>query len=182
MITQSFLYPQQFCIKGIKSHRYCLILKSTGDIFVDDFCKPNIRAKNALSISLFLNFFIHTIGFKKQGESFMEGNFDIIVTTSWEIPGYEIQEYLGLVWGITVRSRNIGADITAGCRNIVGGEVKSYTIMSNEARDQAVQRLVENAQKLGANAVIRVTFDSSSSGQGMTEIMAYGTAVKVQRK
>ena len=102
----------------------------------------------------------------------------IVVNTEY-IAGKEIKETLGLVKGSTVQSKNIGRDITQGFKGIIGGELKSYTDMMNEARDIATGRMIEEAQQLGADAVINVRFASSSSMQGAAEVMAYGTAVKL---
>ncbi len=102
----------------------------------------------------------------------------IVVNTEY-IAGKEIKETLGLVKGSTVQSKNIGRDITQGFKGIIGGELKSYTDMMNEARDIATGRMIEEAQQLGADAVINVRFASSSIMQGAAEVMAYGTAVKL---
>ena len=102
----------------------------------------------------------------------------IVVNTEY-IAGKEIKETLGLVKGSTVHSKNIGRDITQGFKGIIGGELKSYTDMMNEARDIATGRMIEEAQQLGADAVINVRFASSSIMQGAAEVMAYGTAVKL---
>ena len=102
----------------------------------------------------------------------------IVVNTEY-IAGKEIKETLGLVKGSTVQSKNIGRDIAQGFKGIIGGELKSYTDMMNEARDIATGRMIEEAQQLGADAVINVRFASSSIMQGAAEVMAYGTAVKL---
>ena len=102
----------------------------------------------------------------------------IVVNTEY-IAGKEIKETLGLVKGSTVQSKNIGRDITQGFKGIIGGELKSYTDMMNEARDIATGRMIEEAQQLGADAVINVRFASSSIMHGAAEVMAYGTAVKL---
>lgn len=102
----------------------------------------------------------------------------IVVNTEY-IAGKEIKETLGLVKGSTVQSKNIGRDITQGFKGIIGGELKSYTDMMNEAKDIATGRMIEEAQQLGADAVINVRFASSSIMQGAAEVMAYGTAVKL---
>lgn len=99
----------------------------------------------------------------------------ILVNTDY-ITGKEL-ETLGLVKGSTIQSKNIGKDITQGLKSIVGGELKSYTDMMNRARTLATQRMTEEAEKLGADAVVNVRYASSSVMQGAAEIMVYGTAV-----
>ncbi|MYB77094.1 MAG: heavy metal-binding domain-containing protein [Chloroflexi bacterium] len=103
----------------------------------------------------------------------------MIVTTTDTIPGAEIVETLGLVRGSTVRSRHIGKDIMAAFRNVVGGEVVEYTKLLAEAREVALQRMVENAEKMGANAILGTRFITAGVAQGSAEIVAYGTAVKI---
>ena len=102
----------------------------------------------------------------------------IIVTTD-VIPGYRIQKVFGLVRGNTVRARHLGRDILAGFRSVVGGEVVEYTKMLAESREQALDRLIEEAEKLGANAVVGLRFVTSFVLQGAAELLAYGTAVWV---
>ncbi len=101
----------------------------------------------------------------------------MIVTTADIVPGQNVQ-ILGLVRGNIVTSKNIGRDMMAGMKGIVGGEIKSYTEMTNEARQIAEDRMVAEAQALGADAVVAMRFGSSSIVQGTTEMLAYGTAVK----
>lgn len=105
---------------------------------------------------------------------------DILVTTTEQIPGRDITEVLGVVKGNTVRARNIGRDIGAGLKAIVGGEVKTYTQMSTAARDEAYNRMVNEAIALGADAVVGVRFTTSMIMGGASEMLAFGTAVKVQ--
>lgn len=104
---------------------------------------------------------------------------EIIVTTANEIPGRKIKKILGIVRGNTVRSRNVGRDIMAGFKNIVGGEIKSYTELITQSRDEAYNRMVNNAIKMGADAVIAMRFGTSSIMASSSEILAYGTAVKL---
>ena len=104
----------------------------------------------------------------------------LIVNTN-EIIGKEIKESLGLVKGEIVQSKNFGRDFMAGMKTIVGGEIKSYTDMIREARQIATDRMVEEAEKLGADAIINVRFGSSAVMQGAAEIIAYGTAVKLKK-
>jgi uncharacterized protein YbjQ (UPF0145 family) len=105
----------------------------------------------------------------------------MIVVTTEQIEGKKIAETLGLVKGSTIRARNIGHDLMAGLRNIVGGEVKDYTVMLAQAREEALQRMVEQAEKMGANAVICTRFATSMVMSGAAEMVAYGTAVKLER-
>jgi uncharacterized protein YbjQ (UPF0145 family) len=102
----------------------------------------------------------------------------MIVVTTEQIEGKRITETLGLVRGSTIRARHMGRDIMAGLRNIVGGEVKEYTIMLAQAREEAMQRMIEQAEKLGANAIIGTRFATSMVMSGAAEMLAYGTAVK----
>ena len=103
----------------------------------------------------------------------------MIVVTTEQIESKRITETLGLVKGSTIRARNIGHDIMAGLRNVVGGEVKDYTVMLAQAREEALQRMIEQAEKMGANAVICTRFATSMVMSGAAEMVAYGTAVKV---
>ena len=102
-----------------------------------------------------------------------------LVTTN-SIEGREIVETLGLVRGNTIRARHIGRDIMAGLRTLVGGEIKEYTVMLGQARDQALERMMKQAEKIGANAIVGVRFTTSQTMSGAAEILAYGTAVRVQ--
>ena len=102
----------------------------------------------------------------------------MIVTTTENIPNREIIEILGIARGSTVRARNIGRDIFAGLKNIVGGEIEEYTKLQAEAREQALQRMIEDAKKLNADAIVNVRIATSLIMQGASEVMAYGTAVK----
>ncbi len=103
----------------------------------------------------------------------------MIVTTTETIPGKEIKEVVGICRGSTVRARNFGRDILAGFKNLVGGEIDGYTKLQAESREQALQRMVQDAEKLGADAVVNIRFTTSTIMQGASEILAYGTAVKL---
>ena len=105
----------------------------------------------------------------------------MIVTTMNDIPGYEVDEVFGEVMGLTVRSRNVGSQIGAGLKSIVGGELKGMTKALTDSREQVRQRMVEEAEAKGANAIIAMRFDTSDMGGNWTEICAYGTAVKVHK-
>ena len=105
---------------------------------------------------------------------------NIIVTTGNDIPGEEIVEILGVVRGSTVRARNIGRDIGAGLKSIIGGEVKTYTEMSQDAREEAYNRMVNQGIDMEADAIIGVRFTTSMVMTGASEMLAYGTAVKVK--
>jgi len=102
------------------------------------------------------------------------------VITTEQIEGKRITETLGLVRGSTIRARHIGRDIMAVLRNIVGGEVKDYTVMLAQAREEALQRMLDQAEKMGANAIIGTRFVTSMVMSGAAEMVAYGTAVKVE--
>lgn len=105
----------------------------------------------------------------------------IIVVSTPFVPGHRIVNVLGFTWGLTVRSRGLGGNIRAGLRSLGGGEIREYTQLLDHARWEALQRLLDHARSLGANAVISVEFDSSEIGDIMSEILAYGTAVVVER-
>ncbi|MCB0380134.1 MAG: YbjQ family protein [Flavobacteriales bacterium] len=102
----------------------------------------------------------------------------MIFVTTETIHGKEIKETLGTVRGSTVRARNIGRDFFAGLKNIVGGEISEYTQLLADSREQAIKRMIDDANKLGADAVVNVRFTTSNVMQGAAEILAYGTAVK----
>lgn len=101
----------------------------------------------------------------------------MLILTSETVPGHDI-EALGLVRGSTVRAKHIGSDIVAGLRNIVGGEVKEYAALLAGAREQALDRMIDEARALGADAVVTTRFESSTITQAASEVLAYGTAVK----
>jgi uncharacterized protein YbjQ (UPF0145 family) len=105
----------------------------------------------------------------------------MIISTMNDIPGYSVDEVLGEVFGLTVRSRNVGSQIGASLKSLVGGELKGMTKMLSEGREHAQQRLEEEAAAKGANAILAFRFDTSELGSTWTEICAYGTAVKVSR-
>ena len=105
----------------------------------------------------------------------------MVISTMNDLPGYEIEEVLGEVFGLTVRSRNIGSQIGAGLKSVLGGELKGMTKMLAEGREHATQRLVEEAEAKGANAIVAFRFDTSELGSTWTEICAYGTAVRARR-
>ena len=104
----------------------------------------------------------------------------MILTTLEGVPGQTIVEHYGLVQGSTIRAKHIGKDIMASFKNIVGGELKGYTELLQEAREEAIERMVKQAEELGANAVLNIRFATSSVAQGAAELFAYGTAVKVE--
>jgi uncharacterized protein YbjQ (UPF0145 family) len=105
----------------------------------------------------------------------------MIVTTMNDIPGYDVEEVYGEVMGLTVRSRNLGSQIGAGLKSIVGGELKGMTRALVDSREQVRERMVQEAEAKGANAVIAMRFDTSEMGSNWTEICAYGTAVRVRK-
>ena len=104
----------------------------------------------------------------------------MLLSTTYSIHGKKIVKHLGLVRGNTIRARNLGRDIIAVLRNIVGGEITDYTKMIAESREQSIDRMIEEAQKLGANAIIGVRFSTTEVMQGAAEIMVFGTAVVVE--
>ena len=104
----------------------------------------------------------------------------MIITNIETVPGKTIVEHFGLVSGSTIRAKHVGRDLMAGLKNLVGGELKGYTQLLHESRQQALERMIEQARQLGANAVVNVRFSTSSVAQGAAELYAYGTAVKVE--
>ncbi|HEY1629890.1 MAG TPA: heavy metal-binding domain-containing protein [Rhizomicrobium sp.] len=104
----------------------------------------------------------------------------MLVATTEKVPGYVTKEVFGQCFGVVVRSRGLGGNIMAGLRSIVGGEIIEYTQLLEETRRHAVDRLVKNATLMGANAVVMMRFDSTEIGQTMSEIVAYGTAVRLE--
>lgn len=102
----------------------------------------------------------------------------MILTNIESIPGKTIVEHYGLVQGSTIRAKHVGRDLMAGLKNIVGGELKGYTELMKEARQQASDRMVEQAQEMGADAIINIRFTTTSVSQGAAEMLAYGTAVR----
>jgi uncharacterized protein YbjQ (UPF0145 family) len=105
----------------------------------------------------------------------------MLIATTNDLPGYEVEEVLGEVFGLTVRSRNVGSQIGAGLKSLVGGELKGMTKALVDSREQVIERLTEEAQKRGGNAVLAMRFDTSEMGGTWTEICAYGTAVRVRK-
>lgn len=104
----------------------------------------------------------------------------MIITNIETVPGKNIVEHFGLVSGSTIRAKHVGRDIMASLKNLVGGELKGYTQLLQESRQQALDRMVDQARQLGANAIINVRFSTSSVAQGAAELYAYGTAVHVE--
>lgn len=111
-------------------------------------------------------------------EATVEG--PIIVTTTENIPGTRVVKTIGHVFGLTVRSRSLGGNIAAGLKSLVGGEIGSYVKLNEDARRQAIDRMVQSAAAMGANAITMMRFDSAEMARSMTEIVAYGTARVVE--
>lgn len=107
---------------------------------------------------------------------------EFIVTTLEQVPGYRVKRVLGLVSGSVVKARNIGRDIIAALRNIAGGEIVEYTELLASSRDEAIRRMVEKAKAMGANAVLGVRLATSAIMSGAAEVVAYGTAVVLERE
>jgi uncharacterized protein YbjQ (UPF0145 family) len=103
----------------------------------------------------------------------------MILTSTETVPGRSVREFLGLVSGSTVRAKHLGRDFMAGLKNLVGGELKGYTELLQEAREEAIERIKAEAQARGADAIVNVRFSTSSIAQGAAEIFAYGTAVRL---
>jgi len=106
---------------------------------------------------------------------------DVLIVTTNDVPGYRIDEVYGEVFGLTVRSRNMFSQIGAGVQSLFGGEIKGMTTQLADSRNQAVDRLVEEARAKGANAIVAMRFDASELGSSWTEICAYGTAVRISK-
>lgn len=104
----------------------------------------------------------------------------MILTTTETVPNKEIDQILGVARGSTVRARNVGRDILAGLKNIVGGEIEEYTKLQADSREQAMKRMIQDAERLGADAILNIRFSTSMIAQGAAEILAYGTAVKLK--
>jgi uncharacterized protein YbjQ (UPF0145 family) len=117
----------------------------------------------------------------EKGNSKMARTSGVILSNIEHFPGYAITRHLGLVQGSTVRAKHVGRDIMAGLKNIVGGELKGYTELLNESRQEALDRMVAQAEATGANAVINVRFSTANIAAGAAEILAYGTAVVIER-
>lgn len=109
-----------------------------------------------------------------------ESKRTMIITTTETIPNREISEILGICRGSTVRARHVGRDIFAGLKNLIGGEIEEYTKLQAESREQAMERMIEDARNLGADAIVNVRLTTAMIMQGTAEIMAYGTAVKLK--
>jgi uncharacterized protein YbjQ (UPF0145 family) len=105
----------------------------------------------------------------------------MLITTANDLPGYEITETLGEVFGLTVRSRNVGSQLGASLKSLIGGELKGMTKALVDSRQQVIERMVEEAQAKGADAIVAMRFDTSEMGPNWTEICAYGTAVRTRR-
>lgn len=110
------------------------------------------------------------------------GKWNMLVVTTENIKGYKVTDVKGQVFGVVVRSRGLGGNIVASVRSLFGGEIHEYTSLLEDTRKQAIDRLVKNAQIMGANAVVMMRFDSSEIGQTMSEVVAYGTAVVVEKE
>lgn len=104
----------------------------------------------------------------------------MILTNTETVPGRTIVEFYGVVSGSTVRAKHLGRDIAAGLKNLVGGELRGYTELLQESREEAIRRMIAQADSMGANAVVNVRFATSSVAQGAAELFAYGTAVRVE--
>lgn len=104
----------------------------------------------------------------------------MILSTLDYVPGRTVTRHLGIVQGSTVRAKHVGRDIMAGFKNLVGGELRGYTELLQESRDEAVKRMILQAESAGANAILNIRFTTASISQGAAEIVAYGTAVKVE--
>jgi uncharacterized protein YbjQ (UPF0145 family) len=105
----------------------------------------------------------------------------MLITTTNDLPGYEIEEVLGEVFGLTVRSRNLGSQFGAGLKALMGGELRGMTKALVDSREQVMERLTEEAESRGANAILAMRFDTSEMGGTWTEICAYGTAVRARK-
>jgi len=105
----------------------------------------------------------------------------MLIVTTENLAGHRVIDVKGQVFGVVVRSRGLAGNLMAGLRSIIGGEIKEYTLLLEEARRHAIDRMVVNAKRMGGNAIVMMRFDSSEMGQSMSEIVAYGTAVVVEK-
>lgn len=105
----------------------------------------------------------------------------VILSNTMDIAGYRVTESIGLVNGNIVQSKHVGRDIMAGLKTLIGGEIAGYTEMLSDARDMAVQRMIDDAKLKGANAIINIRFTTSAISQGMSEILVYGTAAVIEK-
>jgi uncharacterized protein YbjQ (UPF0145 family) len=110
-----------------------------------------------------------------------DGSGDVLISTMNDLPGYEVTEVLGEVFGLTVRSRNVGSQLGAAFKSLAGGELKGMTKNLADSRQEVIERLVQEAQARGGDAILAMRFDTSEMGGNWTEICAYGTAVKVRK-
>jgi uncharacterized protein YbjQ (UPF0145 family) len=110
-----------------------------------------------------------------------QGGISMLITTANDLPGYDVTETLGEVFGLTVRSRNIGSQFGAGLKSIMGGELKGMTKALVDSRQQVIERMVQEAESKGADAIVAMRFDTSEMGSNWTEICAYGTAVRARK-
>jgi uncharacterized protein YbjQ (UPF0145 family) len=106
---------------------------------------------------------------------------EVLVVTTNDVPGYRVEEILGEVTGLTVRSRNVGSQIGAGLKSLVGGELKGLTKQLVDSRHEARERMIEEAQAVGGNAILAMRFDSDEVGNGYQELVAYGTAARIRK-
>lgn len=113
---------------------------------------------------------------------FVQNDPPMLITTTNDLPGYEIIEVIDIARGSTVRARHLGRDISAVFKSVVGGEIKEYTKLMADAREQAINRMIADGQELESDAIINVRFMTSMVLQGSSEILAYGTAVRIQKK
>jgi uncharacterized protein YbjQ (UPF0145 family) len=119
------------------------------------------------------DFLLYYITFIKEGKA--------MITTNLEtVPGKTIVEHFGIVSGSTVRAKHVGRDIMAGLKNIVGGELKGYTELLQDSRRQSTERMIAQAEQVGANAIVNIRFATSSVAQGASELYVYGTAVRIE--
>lgn len=144
----------------------CIISQIFGKIYIESIVKFRI-------IKLFGNRIYN-------GGVILVSVDEFIIVSSNYVPGYEILETKGFVYGLTVRSRGVGGQIGAGIRSMFGGEIKEYVQMMQQSRNEALERCIEHAQEMGANAIISARFDSDAISDIMQEILAYGTAVVAQ--
>ena len=149
--------------------------------------RPHAFSKRLIANVLFLStlcaisLIISTIKIRlrKYNESMNTPASSITLSTLQSIPGQSIQKHFGIVSGNTIRAKHIGRDMMAGLKNIFGGELKGYTELLNESREEATNRMIECAQQLGANAIVNVRYATSSIAAGAAEIYVYGTAVSI---
>jgi len=143
-------------------------------------CSPNCRVLTAVTARAIISYDVVIHEMSTQTQS-LDAQPSLVATVTTEtVPGYEIVEVLGIARGNTVKARNVGRDITQGIRNLAGGELKAYSTLLSQARDEAIARMEADAVEMGGDAVVNVRMETSEITKGASEVIAYGTAVRLE--